>query len=80
MKITDTKLEAVLGFWTGFTVCMLFVADIWSGTAGSMPILGALPAAILLLAASIRNTLHSIPEPVPVQRRTASRNQSSGLR
>jgi len=80
MKNTDTKLEAVLGFWTGFAVCMLFVADIWVGTAGNLPMVGALPAAILLLGASIRNTLYSSPKPVPVRRRTSSRNLSSGSR
>ncbi len=81
MKNTDTKLEAVLGFCAGFAVFMLFVADIWSGTAGSLPIVGAFSAAILLFVAGIiRNTRHRNPEPVPVRRRTSSPNRSNGLR
>ena len=80
MKNADTTLETILGFCTGISVFMLFVSDIWSGTAGSLAIAGAFSAAIPPLSAGImRSALEIIPEPIPVRGRTSSRNRSSGL-
>jgi hypothetical protein len=83
MKNVEQKLKAILGFRAGFAVFMLFVADMWSGTAGNLPIiglLGALPAAMLLLVENIRKALVHIPQPVPVRRHTSFRYRSSGRR